>query len=158
MPRSLYLLAAVALVGALTAALTIGSAASNPGTAEAVASQYTVTRTWGPYNGALPIDATVPCGPGCAMTAPGAIPDFSEAPSVYCNSPRDAMLGGASVINHKTSHGTTTKDVVNLDRFGAFWDPEAGQAGQIGWGTWIRPTGRAGWNSVTITVTCLVRK
>jgi hypothetical protein len=42
MRRSLYLLPAVALVGGLTAALTVGAAVSDPSTAEAVATQYTV--------------------------------------------------------------------------------------------------------------------
>lgn len=142
MRRSLYLLPAVALVGGLTAALTVGAAVSDPSTAEAVATQYTVSRTVGPYNGALPFDT------------PGGVPN-GEAPSVSCNNPHDALLGGNAVVNLKTSHGTSKSGTLNLDRIGAYWDSEVDR---IKWGTFIRPTGKTGWNSVTITATCLVRK
>ena len=152
----------IGLVATVAAASGVATAVSLPtftGTAEAVATIYTVSRTLGPYNGALPLGATVPCGPGCSVTAPGAIDMDDEAPSVMCNSERDALLGGAATINRKTSHGTTEKDVVNLDRIGAYWDPEAGPGpGRIRWGTWIRPTGRPGWNSVTLTIQCLIRR
>ena len=148
----------IGLAAALVAASGVVAAVSlSPltGTAEAVATIYTVSRTLGPYNGALPIGATVPCGAGCTTTAPGAIDADDEAPSVMCNSERDALLGGTATINRKTSHGTTEKDVVNLDRLGAFWDTEVDR---IRWGTWIRPNGRPGWNSVTLTVQCLIRR
>jgi hypothetical protein len=135
----------IGLVASLTATSGVAVAVSLPtltGTAEAVATTYTVSRTLGPYNGAAAFDA------------PGGVGD-GEAPTVMCNSERDALLGGAATINRKTSHGTTEKDVVNLDRIGALWDSEVGR---IKWGTWIRSTGRPGWNSVTLTATCLIRR
>ena len=148
----------VGLVASLAATSGVVAAVSLPtftGTAEAVATIYTVSRTLGPYNGALPIGATVPCGLGCTTTAPGAIDADDEAPTVMCNGERDALLGGTATINRKTSYGTTERDVVNLDRLGAFWDSEVDR---IKWGTWIRPNGRPGWNTVTLAATCLIRR
>jgi hypothetical protein len=41
--------------------------------------------------------------------------------------------------------------VLTLDVVGAFWDPEVDS---FKWGAFINATGRKGWNSVTLTVTC----
>lgn len=159
MHRALYVLAPTALTVALAAAFTVGDAVSDPATAEATATQYTVTRTIGPFNGALPPGATVPCvpaNPNCAMSAPGSIDPDKDAPTVECNSAHDALLGGSAVINTKTpGHPAAKSATVDLDRLGALWDSDQNR---IEWGTFIRPNGRAGWSSVTISAVCLVRK
>lgn len=152
--RPLYLLAPAALVASLVVAFGV----ADSGTADATAVQYTVTRTLGPYNGALPPGATVPCvpaNPNCVMSAPGSIDPDEDAPTVQCNNAHDALLGGSAVINLKTSHGTAKSATVNLDRLGAIWNSDADR---IQWGTFVRPNGKTGWSSVTLTITCLVRK
>lgn len=159
MPNYLYALASGGLVAALAVGLTAASAATDPGVAEATATQYNVTTTLGPFNGVLPVGATVPCSParsGCVQSAPGSIPEDQEARSVTCHNSHDALLTGSAVIDLKTSHGTAKAATVDLDRIGAFYDPDA-QIG-IGWGTFVRPNGKVGWSSVTISITCLVRK
>jgi hypothetical protein len=99
------------------------------GTATAAPSNtYTVTRTVGPYNGAAKIGE------------PGSVPD-GRGVTVAC-APRESILKGTAKINRKTSYGTTSRDVLTLDPVGAFW------------GTFVNATGRKGWNSVTLTVTC----
>lgn len=144
------------LIAAAVIPATIAALMAFAGTANATATTYTVSHTWGPYNGALPTGATVPCGPRSACTAPGSVPDFDEAPHIACNNAHDAMLGGNAVVDTKTpGHPTAKAPTVDLDRLGVFWDSEIDR---IEWGTWIRPNGKAGWSSVTITATCLVRK
>jgi hypothetical protein len=165
MRRSPYILGSAALVGAFVAALTVGAAVSGSDVADATAVQYTVTRTVGPYSGALPVGATVPCSPanaagaplGCVQTAPGALPGDSESFDVWCHNNRDAMLSGSAVINTKTpGHPDAKQATVALDRIGAHYDPDADIS--MRWGTFVRPNGRPGWSSVTITATCLVRR
>jgi hypothetical protein len=108
------------------------------GTATAAPSRtYTVTRTVGPYNGAA------------KLGDPGSVPD-GEGKTVSCG-PGESIVAGSAKINRKTSYGTTSRDVLTLDIVGAFWDTETDS---LKWGTFINATGRKGWNSVTLTVTC----
>ncbi len=102
---------------------------------------YTVTRTFGPYNG----EATWQNG------KPGQVPD-GQALAVYCGN-RESVIGGAAKINRKTSYGTTKRDVLTLDVIGVFYDTDRSDI-SLGWGAFANPTGKPGWNSVTITVTC----
>ena len=81
---------------------------------------------------------------------PGSVPD-GEGVTVACNNPRESIVSGSAKINRKTSHGTTSKDVLTLDPVGAFWDTEVDM---LKWGTFVNATGRKGWNSVTLTITC----
>ena len=122
----LLLVALVALLG-----LTLGTATA------ATSNTYTVTRTVGPYNGAAKLGEL------------GSVPD-GEAKTVAC-SPGESIIAGSAKINRKTSHGKTSRDVLTLDVIGAFWDPEVDL---LKWGAFINATGRKGWNSVTLTVTC----
>lgn len=159
MHRALLALPPVVAVVTLSAALLVGSSVGDAPAAEATATQYNVTRVLGPFNGTLAVGATVPCSParaGCAQSAPGSIDPDAEASDVWCNNNRDVMLGGSAVINLKTSHGTAKTATVDLDRIGAHYDPEADIT--MRWGTFVRPNGKSGWSSVTITATCLVRK
>jgi hypothetical protein len=123
----LLVLALVALLG-LTL---VGSATA------ATSKMYTVTRTVGPYNGAA------------KLGEPGSVPD-GEAKTVAC-SPGESIIEGSAKINRKTSHGKASRDVLTLDVIGAFWDREVDL---LKWGSFINATGRKGWNSVTLTVTC----
>ena len=107
--------------------------------AAAPSKNYTVTRTFGPYNGAAKIGQ------------PGSVPD-GQAIAVYC-ADRESVIGGAAKINRKTSYGTTKSDVLTLDVIGAFYDTDRSDYA-LGWGAFANPTGKSGWNSVTITVTC----
>ena len=52
-------------------------------------------------------------------------------------------------VRHRT--GTASRDVVTLDVLGADWDSEVDL---LKWGTFIAATGRSGWKSVTLTITC----
>lgn len=114
----------------LAAALVGTTSATTPATAEAVATQYTVSTTTGLYNGASQRTQS-----------------FN---SVGCHNNADALLGGNAVVN--TRGGTTTLD---LDRAGAMFLAQSFP--QMRWGVYVRGTGRQGLNSVTITVNCLVR-
>jgi hypothetical protein len=108
------------------------------GTADAATSKtHTVTRTVGPYNGAA------------ELNEPGSVPD-GEAKTVSCGA-GESIISGSAKIKRKTSHGTTSRDVLTLDVIGAFWDPEVDT---LKWGAFIEATGRKGWNSVTLKVTC----
>lgn len=100
---------------------------------------YTITRTFGPYNGAA------------AIGQPGSVPD-AEGLAVYCGN-RESVISGAAKINRKTSYGTTKSDILTLDVIGVFYDTDRSDI-SLGWGAFANPTGKKGWNSVTITVTC----
>jgi hypothetical protein len=142
-PRRRFVVFAAALTLGVAATISAGLLVS-AGTASATATIYTVSRTVGPFSG------TAKDG------QPGWIDPDREAFSVACNAPRDALLAGAAVINRTTKYGTTEKDVVSLDRIGAYYDPDA--LVPIHWGTFLRPNGRTGWNTVTLTATCLIRQ
>jgi hypothetical protein len=94
---------------------------------------YTVTRTVGPFSG--------------TDTSLG----DREALSVWCTGATDSILSESAKIVRKTSHGTASRDVVTLDVLGAYWDSEVDL---LKWGTFIGATGKSGWNSVTLTITC----
>jgi hypothetical protein len=122
--------------------LTCASLASTvafAGVADAAPSRtYTVTRTVGPYNGtAREGDAGYPQSNG-------------EADVVLCRR-GDTAVSGHARINHRTSHGTTRRDVLRLGRNGVTFDNESGYSVFY---QFISPNGRRGWNSVTLTVTC----
>jgi hypothetical protein len=119
----------MALVGLLGLTL-VGTATAAP------SKTYTVTRTVGPYNGAAKLGEN------------GSVPD-GEAVTVRC-APGESILAGSAKINRKTSYGTS-RVVLTLDVLGAFWDTEDDS---LKWGTFVYATGRKGWNSVTLTVTC----
>lgn len=109
------------------------------GTADAAASNtYTVTRTFGPYNGAA------------KDGDPGAVPSNGEARNVSCN-PGDSGLSGSATVSRKTSHGTAKNTVITLDTIGWYWNTEVDL---LQYGSFVGTTGKAGWNSVTITATC----
>lgn len=104
---------------------------------------YTVSRTVGPYNGEA----------NWHNDLPGQPPD-GEAVVVECKHPganADYALRGKATINHKTSHGTTRRDVISLDVIGFFWNTEVDH---LQYGTFVETNGRKGWNSVTLTITC----
>jgi hypothetical protein len=42
---------------------------------------------------------------------------------------------------------------LTLDVIGTFYDTDRSDF-SLGWGAFANPTGKSGWNSVTITVTC----
>ena len=99
----------------------------------------TVTRTFDPHDGAA------------AIGQPGSVPD-GRAIAVYCAN-RESMINGAAKINRKTSYGTTKSDVLTLDVIGVFYDTDRSDI-SLGWGAFANATGKKGWSSVTITVTC----
>ena len=107
------------------------------GTADAASSRtYTVTRTTGPYNGAAK--------PGDV----GAVDD-GEADRVNCRAD-DVALRGYATINRHTSHGTARR-VLRIGKHGVAFNEESGY-----WMfyAFVLETGKKGWNSVTLTVTC----
>ena len=109
------------------------------GTADAAPSKtYVVTRTFGPYDGAAK--------PG----QPGAVPRNGEARVVSCNA-GDTGLSGSATVSRKTSHGTAKNTVITLNTIGFFWNKEVDL---LQYGSFVDTTGKAGWNSVTITATC----
>ena len=109
------------------------------GTADAAPSRtYVVSRTFGPYNSAAK--------PG----DPGAVPDNGEARNVSCNAGDSGLSGSAKVVR-RTTHGTTRSDVITLDVVGWYWNSEVDL---LQYGAFVGATGKPGWNSVTITVTC----
>jgi hypothetical protein len=133
---ALVALLGLVITGVATAAST--SASTSASNKTSTSKTYTVTRTVGPYNGAAKIGES------------GSVPD-GEGVTVACNNPRESIISGSAKINRKTSHGTASKDVLALDPVGAFWDTEVDM---LKWGTFVNATGRKGWNSVTLTVTC----
>jgi hypothetical protein len=100
---------------------------------------YTVTKTFGPDNGAAKIGQ------------PGSVLD-GRALAVYCGN-RKPVIGGTAQVNRQTSCGTTRSDVLTLDVIGAFYDADRSDV-SLGWGAFANLTGKSGWNSVTIAVTC----
>jgi hypothetical protein len=128
----------LALLLPVLVALLAGSAFAGVATA-APSKNYTVTRTFGPFNGAAKVGQ------------PGSVPD-GRALAVYCGN-RESVIGGTAKVNRKTSYGTTRSDVLTLDVIGVFYDTDRADI-SLGWGAFANPTGKAGWNSVTITVTC----
>jgi len=114
-----------------------GIAAAAPG--KPAPGSYTITKTFGPYNGAAQIGQ------------PGSVPD-GRALAVYCGD-RESVLGGNAKVNRKTTYGTTRSDVLTLDVIGVFYDTDRSDI-SLGWGAYAIPTRKPGWNSVTITVTC----
>lgn len=127
MRRLIFLV--VPLVALLGLTLTGTASAATPRT-------YTVTRTVGPYNGAAE--------PGDA----GAVPE-GEAPLVNCRADDVALRGSASV-NRRTSHGRAAR-VLSIAKHGVAFNEETGY-----WMfyAFVDASGRKGWNSVTLTVTC----
>lgn len=99
---------------------------------------YTVTSTFGPYDGAAKLDE------------PGSVPD-GEARAVKCENPQQPILKGAYRINRQTAHGVTDRDTIRFKSIGTFWDPENDT---LGFGGFPEATGRAGWNSVSISILC----
>jgi hypothetical protein len=133
--RRLILLA-LALIALLGLAI-VGTATAATSKTTAPSKTYTVTKTFGPYNGAAKIGE------------PGSVPD-GEGIRVSCGA-RESILTGSAKIIRKTTHGTTSKDVLTLDVVGAYWDTENDS---LNWGTFVNATGSKGWNSVTLTATC----
>ena len=121
---------------AAAAALGLTLAVTLPADA-ATSTTYVVARTFGPYNGAA--------GPN----DPGTVPT-GEARSIACLR-GESILKGAARVNRTTSYGTTSSNVLTVDVIGAYWDTEDAS---LKWGAFINATGRGGWNSVTLTVTC----
>ena len=108
------------------------------GTANAATGEtYTLTRTFGPFDGAA--------RPGYD---PNAVPD-GEALFLHCRGD-DTAVKGTATINRKTSHGTSKK-VLKLGRHGVGFDSERGYSEYY---AFVDPTGKKGWNSVTLKVTC----
>ena len=109
------------------------------GTADAAPSKtYVVSDTFGPYNGAA------------REGQPGSVPSNGEARVVFC-APGESILSGSTTINRKTSHGTAKRTVITVDVLGAFWDTEDDS---LKYGAFVGTTGKPGWNSVTLTITC----
>jgi hypothetical protein len=107
------------------------------GTADAAtAKTYTVTRTAGPFDGAAGIGEN------------GSVPD-GEALTVNCK-PGDTALKGSATINRKTSHGTAKK-VLSIGKHGVAFDAESGYSQFY---AFVTASGKKGWNSVTLKVTC----
>jgi hypothetical protein len=107
------------------------------GTADAAtAKTYTLTRTAGPFNGAARIGEN------------GSVPD-GEALVINCKY-GDTALKGSATIKRSTSHGTTSKDVVRVGKHGVTLDPDTGSQ----FYAFVTATGKKGWNSVTLSVTC----
>jgi hypothetical protein len=107
------------------------------GTADAAtAKTYTVTRTVGPYNGAAKFGEK------------GSVPD-GEAPVVNCR-PDDTALKGFATIKRHTSHGTSAT-VLRIGRHGVTFNSESGYSQFY---AFVDATGKKGWNSVKLTVTC----
>ena len=129
--------AALGLTAALGLALAIAPTASG-----APSNTYVVSRTVGPYDGAA------------KLGEPGSVPD-GEAVTIGCRTDRypfgDNIVKGTATINRKTSFGTTSKEVLTLNVIGTGYDPDTGR---LYWGAYVDATGRKGWNSVTLTVTC----
>ena len=129
--------ATLGLAAALGLTLAVVPAASG-----APFNTYTVSRTVGPYRG----DAK--------LGEPGSVPD-GEAVTIGCRTDRypfgDNILRGSATINRKTAYGTTSREVLTLNVIGSGYDPDTGR---LYWGAYVNPTGRKGWNNVTLTVTC----
>jgi hypothetical protein len=109
------------------------------------ATTYTVTKTFGPFDGTAKIGES------------GSVPD-GEAIEVTCRNPRrDSILSGAATINRSTPKGTARHEVLKFDSIGAFYDTEDDT---LNWGGFVYPRykdhGTRGpiWNSVTLTITC----
>ena len=110
------------------------------GTADAAtATTYTVTRTVGPFNGAARIGQN------------GSVPD-GAAVVVNCR-PDDTALKGSATINRRTSHGTAAT-VLRLGKHGVAFDPDSGYSQFY---AFVSATGKKGWNSVTLKVSCARR-
>ena len=108
------------------------------GTADAATAEtYTLTRTFGPFDGAA--------RPGYD---PGAVPD-GEALFVHCRAD-DTAVKGSATINRRTSHGKSAT-VLRLGRHGVAFDSERGYSEYY---AFVGATGKKGWNSVTLKVTC----
>jgi hypothetical protein len=111
---------------------------SLPGTADAAAAKtYTVTRTVGPYKGAAKIGEN------------GSVPD-GEALFVNCRA-GDTALKGSATINRKTTHGTAKSTVLRIGKTGVAFDSDRGYSQYY---AFVTATGKEGWNSVTLKVTC----
>ena len=116
--RRLALFLPVLIVVLLGGSVFAGIAAAAP------SKNYTVTRTFGPYNGAAKIGQ------------PGSVPD-GQALAVYC-ADRESVLGGTAKINRKTSYGTARSDVLTLDVIGTFYDTDRSDYA-LGWGASADP-------------------
>ena len=128
------------LVASLGLALTGTADAAAPKTSApktSAATTYTVTRTAGPFDGAA--------RPGYD---PGAVPD-GEALVVNCREGDTAVTGSAR-INRRTSHGTSAT-VLRIGAHGVGLDPDSGYSQ---FHAFVTATGKRGWNSVRLTVTC----
>lgn len=67
-------------------------------------------------------------------------------------SARRRLLGDRITVGPQTSHGKSKK-VLTLGRHGVGFDSERGFSEFY---AFVDPTGRKGWNSVTLTATCRV--
>lgn len=107
------------------------------GTADAAtAKTHTVTRTAGPFNGAAKIGQN------------GSVPD-GEALTVHCGEGETAVKGSAT-IKRTTSHGTSAT-VLRIGNHGVAFDSESGSSEFY---AFVSATGKKGWNSVKLSVTC----
>lgn len=125
----LLLLLVLALGLTSTVAVTTAEAAPAP-------RGYTVTRTFGPYNGQA----------FWWNDLPGQLPD-GEALWVACD-PFDKMRGHSLRVDRLGG-----RQVLRLDRKGvefSTYEPDD----QWMFYAWYVPTGKPGWNKVTMTVTC----
>ena len=95
-----------------------------------------MTRTVGPFNGAAKIGEN------------GSVPD-GEAVFVNCRS-GDTAVKGAATINRRTSHGTSAT-VLRFGQKGVAFDSDRGYSQFY---AFVTATGKKGWNSVTLKVTC----
>jgi hypothetical protein len=82
--------------------------------------------------------------------SPGCCGRRREAKTVSFN-PGDSILSGSATVTRKTTHGTAKNIVLTLDVVGAFWDTEVDA---LKYGAFVGTNGKAGWNSVVLTVSC----
>ena len=131
----------VAALGA-TGALLVGSTTTATAATKPLPKTYTVTQTFGPFNGQA----------NESNNLPGGVHTNGEGYRVQCADQHDAIVSGSATINRKTTHGTASSDVVNLDVLGAYIETDA--ANILEWGGFIATNGRKGWNTVTFKITC----
>ena len=116
--------------------LTGAVAATADATPRAKAKTYTVTRTFGPYNGQA----------HWSNDLPGQLPD-GKALWVACD-PFDALTAKAMTVTRLSG-----KKALRLDSKGvefATYEPDDAWM----FYAWFSPTGKRGWDKVTMSVTC----
>ena len=126
----LFVLPLIALLGL--------TGTADAATAESHAKTYTLTQTFGPFDGAA------------KWYEPGSVPD-GESLFLHCKGD-DTAVKGSATINRRTSHGKSAT-VLRLGRHGVGFDSERGFSEYY---AFVDATGKKGWNSVTLTVTCRV--